>query len=165
MPMSNYIRGLREKIGRDLIVHPSVAVAIPDRHGRILFGKHVEGNMWVLPGGLVEPEETPADAAVRETWEETGLFVELTGLIGAFGGPDFVVTYSNGDRVSYVNLLFRSRVISGEPKPDGEEIVEVRYLTRPEVKNSRHAPWLDGIFSALFSSDHQPFFQPSSWRP
>jgi 8-oxo-dGTP pyrophosphatase MutT (NUDIX family) len=33
---------------------------------------------------MIEPFELPADAAVRETWEETGLFVELTGLIGVF---------------------------------------------------------------------------------
>ena len=44
---------------------------------RILLVRHVEGNQWTTPGGLIEPEETPADAAVREAWEETGVESEL----------------------------------------------------------------------------------------
>lgn len=33
--------------------------------------------LWVLPGGAIEPEEVPADAALREAWEETALHVRL----------------------------------------------------------------------------------------
>jgi len=55
---------------------------------RVLLVRHVEGNDWTTPGGMVEPYETPADAAVRETWEETGLYVRLTRIIGVFGGNE-----------------------------------------------------------------------------
>jgi 8-oxo-dGTP diphosphatase len=37
---------------------------------------------WTLPGGGLEPGEHPADAAVREVFEETGFHVELDGVIG-----------------------------------------------------------------------------------
>jgi 8-oxo-dGTP pyrophosphatase MutT (NUDIX family) len=47
----------------------------------VLLVRHVEGNDWTTPGGMIEPLETPADAAVRETWEETGLHVELESLL------------------------------------------------------------------------------------
>ena len=35
--------------------------------------------------GMIEPYETPSDAAVREMWEETALYVQLTHVIGVFG--------------------------------------------------------------------------------
>ena len=75
--MSDYIRGLRDKIGTTVLEVPTASVLVFDDRQRVLLVRHVEGNDWTTPGGMVEPYETPADAAVRETWEETGLFVAL----------------------------------------------------------------------------------------
>jgi 8-oxo-dGTP pyrophosphatase MutT (NUDIX family) len=80
--MSDYIRGLREKIGTTVLEVPTVSILTFDVHERALLVRHVEGNDWSTPGGMIEPYETPANAAVREMWEETGLFVELTHIIG-----------------------------------------------------------------------------------
>ena len=97
--MADYVRRIRALIGSGEVLQlPSVSVAIRDAGGRVLLARHVEGNQWLLPGGSVEPGETPADAAVREAWEETGLIVHLTRLVGVFGGPHYVVHYRNGDR-------------------------------------------------------------------
>ena len=57
-----------------------------DARGASCSCAHVEGDEWTTPGGMIEPEETPADAAVREAWEETGLVVALTRIVGVFGG-------------------------------------------------------------------------------
>ena len=70
--MSEYIRGLREKIGHDLIFQPTAACLIDDNDGRILLVRHVEG-WWSLPAGAVDPGETPAEAARRETLEEASV--------------------------------------------------------------------------------------------
>jgi 8-oxo-dGTP pyrophosphatase MutT (NUDIX family) len=101
MPMSPYVRSLRARIGNDVLEIPSVSVILFDSRQRVLLVRHVEGNVWTTPGGMVEPCETPADAAVREMWEETGLFVALTHIIGVFGGTLCASTYSNGGKVAF----------------------------------------------------------------
>jgi ADP-ribose pyrophosphatase YjhB (NUDIX family) len=87
--VADFVRRLREFVGGDeLLQVPSVSIALRDAQGRVLVVRHSEGGVWLLPGGAVEPTEVPADAAVREMFEETGLLVRLTRLVGVFGGPD-----------------------------------------------------------------------------
>lgn len=56
-----------------------VAGAFLERDGKILFLKHKKYGIWLQPGGHVEEDETPDEAAVREMKEETGLEVEVVG--------------------------------------------------------------------------------------
>jgi 8-oxo-dGTP pyrophosphatase MutT (NUDIX family) len=165
MPMSAYMTEIRRKVGHDLLILPSAAVVIHDDRMRLLLCLHHDKNIWVAPGGLIEPGEQPADAAVRETWEETGLFVELTGIVGVYGGPDLVIDYPNGDRAAYIGTIFRGRVVSGTIRPDGVETLDVRYFTREELADVPRARWLDTAMPALFSDRVQSHFVPTSWRP
>ena len=62
-----------------------IAVAVVQWDGAVLVGKRgpqdpLEG-LWEFPGGKVESHESPASAAVRECWEETGLKVEVVAPI------------------------------------------------------------------------------------
>jgi 8-oxo-dGTP pyrophosphatase MutT (NUDIX family) len=164
MPISEYLRAVRSKVGHDLLVLPSAAIVVKDDVGRVLFGLHADKQIWVVPGGLVEPGELPADAAVRETYEETGLEVEVTGLLGVFGGPDLVIHYPNGDVASYVGTIFRGRVIGGSLQPDGGEILDVKYMSRTEIENVAHSKWMAGALDAMFDDSSEPKFQKSTWR-
>jgi len=165
MPLTGYLRELRKKVGHDLLILPSAAVAIYDDHGRVLMGLHSDRKIWVLPGGLIEPGEVPADGAVRETWEETGLLIEVTSVLGVYGGKELFVDYVNGDRAAYIGTVFRGRIIGGELRADGEEILELRYLSREEIAQLPHARWLDVAVDAVFSQAATPGFQPPTWKP
>ena len=165
MPMSDHLLHIRKKVGHDLLILPSAAVAILDEAGRLLLGKHSEKNLWVLPGGHIEAGEIPADAAVRETSEEMGIVVELDALIGVYGGEQLVVEYRNGDRASYVTVLFSGRITGGRLQSDGHEILDTRYFTPEELKLAPHPRWMDTAMPALFSQNGPAHFQKPAWNP
>ena len=165
MPMSGYLEQLRRKVGHDLLLLPSAAVAVLDDQSRLLLCLHRDKNIWVAPGGLIEPGEQPADAAVRETWEETGLIVDITAVLGVYGGSELIIDYPNGDRAAYIGTIFRGTIVGGSMRADGEETLDVRYFTRDELAMTPHASWLDTAMPVLFSSSARPHFVASSWRP
>ena len=132
--MSSYVQGLRERIGHDLLLFPAVMCLIRDADGRFLFVRHVEGR-WQFPGGAVDPGETPADAARRETREEASIEIEPLRIVGVFGGyPDFRITYANGDEAAWVATLFEARIVDGVPEPGDDETAEVRWVVDEEAR-------------------------------
>ena len=163
--MSQYIRDLRAKIGSTVLEVPTVAVLTFDDRERVLLVRHVEGNDWTTPGGMIEPYETPSDAAVRETWEETGLHVALTYVVGVFGGELCSGTYSNGDKVAWGSTVFGAEPIRGKLKPDGEEILEARYFSRVETAELRCKPHVHLFLDAAYSPQQKAHFQRATWEP
>ena len=164
MPMSDYMRALRGKIGNDLLEAPSVTVIHRDEAGRVLLVRHVEGG-WVTPGGAVEPCERPADAAVREMWEETGLHVELVRVLGVYGGPEFTTQYRNGDRVSFSMTVFEARVLGGALRPDGDETLEVRWVAANELDGLHLQPWAPRVLREAWEHREATRFDPPHWAP
>jgi len=165
MPMSEYVRGLRAKIGTMVLEVPTVTVLTFDEQQRVLLVRHVEGNDWTTPGGMVEPYELPSDAAVREMWEETGLHVALTDLIGVFAGSLCSSTYSNGDEVAWVSTAFRAQPIAGCLSPDGQETLEAAYFSRADTYSLRCKPHVHLFLDAAYSPDTKAQFQQATWQP
>lgn len=165
MPMSDYVRGLRDRIGNDVLEIPTVSVIVFDDRDRVLLVRHVEGNVWTTPGGMIEPYELPADAAVREMWEETGLAVDLARIVGVFGGFPCSGVYANGDKVSFVSTVFLATVAGGTLQPDGVETLEARYFAREELSGVAVRPHVLLYLDAAWARDGAVRFQPPTWRP
>ena len=72
MAMSAYMRKLRAHIGSARLLAPSVTGIVRGAEGRVLLVRQSDDKRWSTPGGAIEPDESPADAVVREVWEETG---------------------------------------------------------------------------------------------
>jgi 8-oxo-dGTP diphosphatase len=86
-----------------------VAGTIPESDGRILLTRRSINpghGLWTYPGGFVDFGESVPDAAVRETFEETGLHVELGGLLNVYSLPG-----------SPVIVVYRARVTGGTLTP------------------------------------------------
>ncbi len=68
--------------------HKVAAGVLVEREGKVLLVRRAQGprqGFWSFSAGFVEFDEDPAEAAVRECREETGLEVEITGLLGVIG--------------------------------------------------------------------------------
>ncbi len=128
MAIAPYIRRLRELVGTELLVLPSVAVLPRDGAGRVLLVRIIDTGQWAVIGGAIDPDESPDDAARREAEEEAGVTVELGPILGVLGGPEFRMTYPNGDETSYVSTVFAATVTGGSPRPDGDETSEVAWF-------------------------------------
>lgn len=161
----NYINQIRKKIGSDLLLLPSVTSIVMDTQNRILLVKDADSGMWITPGGCVDPMESPANAAVREMWEETGLLLEPTRILGVYGGVDFMITYSNGDNVSYVLIAFMCRVIGGIISPDGIETLEARYFSEINLAELKLPLWMQVVLSDAFNQSKVTHFKSPTWRP
>jgi 8-oxo-dGTP pyrophosphatase MutT (NUDIX family) len=125
--ISDHLRRIRALVGHELLVLPSVAVLPRDDRGRLLLVRLSDTGNWATIGGSVEPDEAPADAAVREAEEEAGVVVSLGGVLAVLGGPDFRITYPNGDQTSYVTTVYEAVVTDGTPRADGDETVDVAW--------------------------------------
>jgi 8-oxo-dGTP diphosphatase len=165
MPISPYIRDLRSHVGRRRLLMPSVAGIVRDARGRVLLVRQRDNGVWSTPGGIIEMEDTPANAVVREVWEETGLVVRPSRIIGVYGGPNLVVVYPNGDETQYISCIFECEILSGEPRAGDDEISDVRYWSRDEARSLPMSPWLPRVLDRLFDESLAGWFEQPDWRP
>lgn len=134
MGIAAHIARLRAVLGHELLLLPSVSVLPVDEAGRVLLVRHVgHDDGWGVLGGAVDVGESPAAAAVREAREEISADVQLVRLVDVLGGPDFEVSYPNGDRTAYVTAVYEARIITGSPAPGNGELSELAWFTRGQL--------------------------------
>lgn len=126
MGMSPYVRRLRDHVGHDLLLLPTVCALVFDNEERLLLGRRSDTGRWALVGGAVDAGEEVADAVVREVLEETAVHVRPDRITWVYTVSDLV--YPNGDRTSYVCTAFRCSPLSGEPRVNDDESLEVGYF-------------------------------------
>ena len=149
MAIAPYVRRLRELVGHELLVLPSAGVIPRDDEGRVLLVRISDTGQWAVIGGAIEPDESPAEAALREASEEAGVTMALGPLLGVLGGPQFRLTYPNGDQTAYVSIIYDARVIDGDPAPDGDETTEVGWWDPDELPYDDMSAFTCAILDAL----------------
>lgn len=90
--------------------HQVAAGVLVIHQGRLLLVRRVmepQRGKWSLPAGFVDFDEDPAEAAVRECHEETGLEVEVTGLLDVIAGREH-------KRGADIVIVYCARVVGGK---------------------------------------------------
>ena len=129
---------LREKVGHDLLMFPTVTAVVLDDSGAVLLGRRSANGQWSLPAGIMDPGEQPADAMVREVLEETAVEIKIERLAGI---ALHEVTYPNGDRCQMVNTWYRCRAVGGRARVNDSESLEVGWFALdalPELNPYAH---------------------------
>jgi ADP-ribose pyrophosphatase YjhB (NUDIX family) len=123
-----------ESCGHIVYVNPRLVVTtfpITDDGEIVLIRRGIEPGLgaWAQPGGFLEVDETVHQAAIRETWEETGLLVEPGEIIGLYTRLEAAV----------VTIAFEARIVGGTAAPTPEATEITAYA--PEA-----IPWRDIAF-------------------
>ena len=147
--IAQHIRRLRELVGTELLVLPSAAVLPRDPTGRVLLVRVIDTDEWAVIGGAIEPDESPEQAALREAEEEAGVTLELGPILGVLGGPEFRITYPNGDETSYVSVVFAATVIGGSPRPDGDETSAVQWWETEQLPYHEMSSFTRALLAAV----------------
>jgi ADP-ribose pyrophosphatase YjhB (NUDIX family) len=126
---------------------PVACVVLVDEHNRILLvkrGVEPKQGMWCLPGGFIETDETPEQAAIRELKEETGLTGRINTLIGVTTTPGTL--YKSILMVGYLVTHFSGSAAAGD------DAVDVSFFSKdvlPELAFDSHRLFIRIYHSAL----------------
>lgn len=116
---------------------PSVNVIVVNDDSEILLIRRTDNDNWAVPGGAIDLGESVAQAAIRETKEETGIDCQLTGIVGIYSDPKHVIHYTSNDEVRQeFSILLMGRPVEGEPTPS-DESREVHWIAPNDIESLR----------------------------
>ncbi|MDP9793708.1 ADP-ribose pyrophosphatase YjhB (NUDIX family) [Catenuloplanes nepalensis] len=106
---------------------PGGSALVVDDHGHVLLQRRADSGNWALPGGTMDIGETLDQCVIREVKEETGLNIEITGLLGIYTDPHHVIAYADGEVRQEFNVTYLGRVIGGTIAVS-DESTDVRFI-------------------------------------
>jgi 8-oxo-dGTP pyrophosphatase MutT (NUDIX family) len=138
--------------------------AVVDAQGSVLLIQRADDGDWALPGGACDTGETPAEAAAREVWEESGYQVEITRLLGVF---DSRLVGTQSSRHLY-HLLFAAVPVAGEARISNETC-DVRWFGWDEIPwemlSPGHHRRLQFVMQWWLNPQTRAYFDWRSWQP
>ncbi|MGE5309676.1 MAG: NUDIX domain-containing protein [Sphaerimonospora mesophila] len=131
--VDSYIWKIRQKIGHDLLIIPSVDIVAVREDGKLLLVFNRDANAWVFPGGYAEEGTTSPECAARELLEETGLEAAPDDLIPFAFVSGYVHRYSNGDVTQPFRQVFMVNRWRDAGGMDEDEISGRRWFSPEEL--------------------------------
>ncbi|MBY8885647.1 NUDIX domain-containing protein [Streptomyces sp. PTM05] len=131
MAIPEFLRDLRETVGRRLLCLPGVNAVVLDDEQRVLLVRRSDDGRWTIVGGIPEPGEQPAQAMVREIYEETAVRAVVERVVAVYAEPP--ITYPHGDQVQFMSTTFRCRAVGGEARVNDDESTEVGWFALDEL--------------------------------
>ncbi len=117
-------------------VHAGVSAIVFNERNEVLLQKISTYGKWAPPAGYIDPGEAAHTTAVRETFEETGMTVEIKRLVGVYSDPaNFSIRRNpRGELIQYVSIVYEATVVSGELRIS-EESTDVGWFPVDDLPN------------------------------
>ena len=129
-------------------VTPKVAVAaiVGNDRGEILLTQRADSGVWLYPVGWADVGYSPAEVAIKEVYEETGIEVEVVSLVAVFDGLRLGFA-----RLPMYSIAFHCRVLGGELMGHPLETRQVGFFARENLPwpLAGGARWVDTAFAAI----------------
>jgi 8-oxo-dGTP pyrophosphatase MutT (NUDIX family) len=145
-------------------VTPKIAVAavVGNDQGELLLTQRADSGWWLYPVGWADVGYSPAEIAIKEVYEETGIEIEVVELIAVLDGLRLGFA-----RVPMYSLVFHCKVIGGELKGHPLETSAVGFFGRddlPQPLAGAHR-WLDLAFAAIDGKPEPTWYDPPRTPP
>ncbi|MFN8052734.1 MAG: NUDIX hydrolase N-terminal domain-containing protein [Acidimicrobiales bacterium] len=138
-------------------VTPKVAVGavVGNEDGEILLIQRSDSGVWLYPTGWADVGYSPAEVALKEVREETGIEAEVSSLIGVFDG-----LRRGFSRTPLYSLVFHCRAVGGELDPHPLECLDVGWFGRDRLPEplAGGALWVERAFAAIGGDDAPAYF-------
>jgi ADP-ribose pyrophosphatase YjhB (NUDIX family) len=147
-----YVQKLRRKVGTEPVLLAGAGVMIFDQENRLLLQRGTDYGLWGIPGGLMELGESFEECAIREVFEETGLYCRELVYWRHFSGREIFKIYPNGDQAFIASIVFLCHNYSGTLKIQKEEVFEHCFFPLNEIPSD-----LDPVFAICmhqYLADH-----------
>ena len=132
----SYLGQLRKLIGKQKVFAITARAIILDDDNRILFVRRRDNDLWVMPAGSIELEESILDCVKREVFEETGLMVHAAFPIAVYSEPRFSFVTAYGDPYQMFSMVFVVDNWSGQLQLKTDETTDARFFaldSLPEI--------------------------------
>lgn len=135
----------------------AVTAFVLDEDGRLLMIRRTDNDLYAIPGGAQEIGETISQTVIREVREETGITVDITGLIGVYSDPAHVIAFTDGEVRQEFSLCFRGRPVGGESRTSNES-KEVLWVEQAKLNTLNIHPSIQLRIHHGYEHRKQPFY-------
>jgi len=135
-------------------------VFVLNNEGKLLLIQRADNGLWALPGGCHDLGETPKACAERECFEETGLKVRVTKLLGTFSSNCYEYVHYPWKENEFCHLFFLAELLGGK-ETISSETTKVAWFGKKEIPHlsDGHQERIDFGWSFIEGKIAEPHFE------
>jgi len=124
----------------------TVGAIVGNEKNEILLVKRADSGVWLYPTGWADVGYSPAEVAVKEVWEETGIRSEVVQMLGVLDGMRLGFT-----RIPLYSIVFHLRSLGGELKAHPLECADVGFFAQDDLPTPMYGVerWGPQAFAAI----------------
>ena len=163
--VDEWMRSVGEGVAGYVTPKSAIGAVVYDEQGRILLVQRADSGVWLYPTGWADVGYSPAEVAVKEVREETGIECEPEGVVAVLDGMRMGIT-----RIPLYSTVFLCRATGGELQAHPLETRDVGWFAQDELPDWTIGAeqWGPHAFAAIRGEQPPVLFDPpraNPWHP